>query len=117
MVHVWAGVYIPPDEDAELIEIEDTKDFVKHRFVETLIAARIPFQLHVILGPTDSAAVAGLIEKKVKDLGAEAVVMARHSKGKLKEYWAGSVTKSVIKRVTVPVAVVPHEKVHGTHSE
>lgn len=32
MVHVWAGVYVPPDEDAELIEVEDTKLMVTHRW-------------------------------------------------------------------------------------
>lgn len=41
MVHIWAGVYIPPDEDAELVEVEDTKEFVKHRFAKTLIAAQV----------------------------------------------------------------------------
>jgi nucleotide-binding universal stress UspA family protein len=107
MVHIWAGVYIPPDEDAELLEIEDTKKFVKHRFLHALLAAKIPFQLHVILGPTDSEAVAKVIGKKVEDINAEAVVMAKHTKGKLKEFWLGSTTKEVIKRVKVPVAVVP----------
>ena len=107
MVHIWAGIYIPPDEDAELVEIEDTKEFVKHRFLQTLITAKVPFQLHIILGPTDSEAVAKVISKKVEDLKAETVVMAKHSKGKLKEYWLGSVTKELIKRVKIPVAVVP----------
>ena len=108
MIHIWAGVYIPPDEDAELLEIEDTKEFVKHRFLQALLAAKIPFQLHVILGPIDSEAVAKVIAKKVKDLNADAVVMAKHSKGKLKGYWLGSVTKELLKRVDMPVAVVPH---------
>jgi nucleotide-binding universal stress UspA family protein len=108
MVHIWAGIYVPPDEDAELVEIEDTKEFVKHRFLQTLLAAKVPFQLHVILGPTDSESIAKVIAKKVDDLSAEAVVMAKHTKGKLKEYWLGSVTKELIKRVKIPVAVVPH---------
>lgn len=107
MVHIWAGIYIPPDEDAELLEIEDTKEFVKHRFLRALVAAKVPFQLHVILGPTDSETVAKVIIKKVGDLGADTVVMGKHSKGKMKEFWLGSVTKELIKRARVPVAVVP----------
>ncbi|KAG7675239.1 hypothetical protein NADE_007275 [Nannochloris sp. 'desiccata'] len=107
MVHIWAGIYIPPDEDAELVEIEDTKEFVKHRFLQKLVAAKVPFQLHVILGPTDSENVAKVITKKVEDLSAETVVMGKHSKGRIKEFWLGSVTKELIKRVKIPVAVVP----------
>lgn len=41
MVHIWAGVYIPPDDDAELMEVEDTKDFVKHRFAKVLVDAKV----------------------------------------------------------------------------
>jgi nucleotide-binding universal stress UspA family protein len=108
MVHIWAGVYVPPDEDAELLEIEDTKDFVKHRFLQTLIQNKVPFQLHVILGPTDSESVGRVVAKKVEDIKADTVVIAKHSKGKIKEYWLGSVTKELIKRVNIPVAVVPH---------
>jgi hypothetical protein len=40
MVHIWAGVYIPPDDDAELLEVEDTKHFVKHRFAKVLVDAK-----------------------------------------------------------------------------
>ena len=107
MVHIWAGMYVPPDDDAELLEVEDTKEFVKHRFARMLVNAKVPFQLHVIVGPVDSEAVAKLVAKKSKDLDAEVVIVARHSKGKLKEYWVGSVTKALVKICPVPVAVVP----------
>lgn len=69
---------------------------------------QVPFQLHVIVGPTDPEAVARLIAKKVKDLNTECVIMSRHSKGKLKEYWVGSVTKALIRLAPGPIAVVPH---------
>lgn len=36
MVHVWAGVYIPPDDDAELLEVEDAKLMATHRWVALL---------------------------------------------------------------------------------
>ena len=157
MVHIWAGVYIPPDEDAELIEVEDTKEFVKHRFAKTLAAAQVskdicdenvhvcllrvclkgqyrnnilvltasnfmglfcllclslflqvPFQLHVIVGPTDPEAVARLITKKVQDINAEAIIIGKHAKGKLKEYWLGSVTKALVRLAPAPIAVVPN---------
>lgn len=45
MLHLWAGAYIPPDENAEMIEVEDTKLFVCHRFAKKLGIARIPFKL------------------------------------------------------------------------
>ena len=41
MVHIWAGVYVPPDEDAELVEVEDTKHFVKHRFAKFLVERKV----------------------------------------------------------------------------
>lgn len=142
MLHLWAGAYIPPDDNAELVEVEDTKLFVCHRFAKKLMAAKIPFKLasstcismvvctsaalpdepapvaasfcivtivcgegevqtipaldaclvlqaelrlmcpclvqHVIVGPTDSDSVVNVILKKAADVGAQAVVMARH---------------------------------------
>eukprot|EP00887_Chlorella_sp_A99_P004596 scaffold4.g4596.t1 len=138
MVHVWAGVYIPPDEDAELVEVEDTKLMVTHRFAKKLLDAKIPFHLHVIVGPTDSDSVAELIRRKAQDIAAkvgasrrwpvdtllgwegameervlgcgECIVMARHSKGRLKEMWVGSVTKAIVAKPAphIPVVVVPH---------
>lgn len=34
--------------------------------------------------------------------------MARHSKGKMKELWVGSVTNACVRQARLPVAVVPH---------
>ncbi|KAK2076886.1 hypothetical protein QBZ16_005114 [Prototheca wickerhamii] len=84
MVHIWGGVYVPPDESAELQEIEDTKTMVTHRFAERLVSEKIPFKLHVIVGPTDTDSIAKVVAAKAEDLGASLVVVARHSKGKLK---------------------------------
>lgn len=72
-----------------------------------IFSPQVPFQLHVIVGPVDSDAVAKLVAKKSKDLEAEMTVVARHSKGRFKEYWVGSVTKALIKLSPVPLAVVP----------
>lgn len=69
---------------------------------------QVPFQLHVIVGPVDSDSVAHVIAKKAADLRAAAVVMAQHSKGRLKELWIGSVTKNTIGCCRSAVAVVPH---------
>ena len=49
-----------------------------------------------------------VIAAKAEDLGAAAVVMARHSRGRLAQFWLGSVTAGCIKSCTVPVVVVPH---------
>ena len=48
-----------------------------------------------------------VILKKARDVDAQCILMARHSKGKLKEMWVGSVTKACVHKSTVPVAVVP----------
>jgi hypothetical protein len=152
MVHIWGGLYVPPDDDAELLEVEDTKDFVRHRFARALVDAKVgvhrrwrpptrpprrrmrvragsaaaaprlsgrspspplsalqvPFQLHVIVGPVDSESVANVVCKKADALGAACTVMARHSKGRLRELWVGSVTKICCAWSKVPLAVVPH---------
>ncbi|KAL6770331.1 hypothetical protein ACKKBG_A34530 [Auxenochlorella protothecoides x Auxenochlorella symbiontica] len=111
MVHIWGGVYVPPDESAELQEIEDTKHMVSHRFAEALVAAKVPFKLHVIVGPSDTDSIARVVSAKAADLGAQLVVVARHSKGKLKEFLVGSVTASIVKSCTSPVLVVPHPSI------
>lgn len=111
MVHVWAGVYIPPDDDAELLEVEDAKLMATHRFAKKLLTAKIPFHLHVIVGPTDSDSVSRIVQHKAANMGAKCIVVAKHSKGKLQEMWVGSVTKSLISRppANVPIIVVPHK--------
>lgn len=62
----------------------------------------------MIVGPTDPEAVARVCAKKAGDVAAEAVVLGKHSKGRLKEYWLGSVTKALVDKSPVPIAVVPH---------
>ena len=56
--------------------------------------------------PADS--VCSVILKKAQDVEAVVIVMARHTKGRLKEMWMGSVTKACVHRSPMPVAVVPH---------
>jgi len=114
MLHIWTGAYIPVDDDQELMEIEDTKEFVKHRFAKMLASHKVPFMLHVVVGSLDNDAIAHVITNKAKDVGAELLIMAKHSKGAFKEFWVGSVTKAVLKQCTVPVAVVPHDARSGS---
>lgn len=45
---------------------------------------QIPFKLHVIVGPTDTDSIAKVVNAKAADIGAEMVVVAKHSKGRLK---------------------------------
>lgn len=66
--------------------------------------------LHVIVGSTDSEAVAKTVAKKAKDINAEAIVVAKHTKGRLKEMWLGSVTKTLLKATSLPIAVVPNQQ-------
>lgn len=108
MVHVWGGVYVPPDEDAEGKEVEDTKAMVTHRFAEVLLENRVPFKLHVVVGPVDTESVARVIDGKAADLGAALIVLAAHSKGRFKKMWIGSVTATVVRKSGTPVVVVPH---------
>lgn len=105
---MWTGQIIPPDETAEMEEVEHTKHFVAQRFVKTLLQNDISFKLHIILGPTDSSAIADFIVKKAGDVGARGIVMAKHRKGKVTELLMGSVTNEVLKRAKqCPVVVVP----------
>jgi nucleotide-binding universal stress UspA family protein len=108
---MWTGQIIPPDESAEMDEVEQAKHFVAHRFVKTLLNQDISFKLHIILGSTDSPTIADFIVKKAGEVGAEGIVMAKHRKGKVTELVVGSVTSEVIKRATghCPVVVVPSQ--------
>lgn len=108
LMFFFTGMYVPPDESAELEEIEYTKEFCKHRFVAMLSDAKVPFDVRVVVGPTDSESISHVIARKCDELSATIVVMARHSKGSLKEMWVGSVTKQLLRKANIPVAIVPH---------
>ena len=114
-LHMWTGQIIPPDESAEMEQVEEAKHFVAQRFVKTLVAHNISFKLHVILGSTESPAIAGHIVTKAVDIMAVGIVMAKHTKKRMQEFVIGSVTNEVVKRAATgkcAVIIVPSQYEH-----
>lgn len=80
---------------------------VTHRFAEALVTARIPFKLHVVVGPVDSDSIAKVVITKSADVDAALIVIARHQRGKFASFFVGSVTSNLVKKSKFPVVVVP----------
>jgi len=55
-------------------------------------AAQIPYRIEITKFATDNDSIGSIICKRAEQLNAAAVVMAKHSKGKLQEFFVGSVT-------------------------
>lgn len=96
----------------EETEILDTKTFAKRRFARVLEENKIQFSLHVVSADSsDSQCIAKTIQDKANELGAAAIVIGKHSKSKITQFFLGSVTKCLITNASrdsaIPVCIVP----------
>ncbi|EFN52877.1 hypothetical protein CHLNCDRAFT_58746 [Chlorella variabilis] len=85
-----------------------TQRYVKHRFEPKLQAAGVPFQVDIIVEPTDES-VSGVGESicsKADELQAAAVVLGSHMHGGMLQFMLGSVASYVALHCRAPVAVL-----------
>eukprot|EP00884_Botryococcus_braunii_P006838 jgi/Botrbrau1/16155/Bobra.0309s0005.1 len=83
MIHIWPGMYLPPDDDAEEEEVEEAVKMVRRRFTKLLASRKIPFDVSIVVAGTEPSQVATVIRDKADEIKASAVVMARHPENKV----------------------------------
>lgn len=97
------------DEETQILDI---KDFAKRRFARILEENKVDFALHVVTAESsDSQCIAKTIQDKASDLGATAIVIGKHSKSTMTQFFLGSVTKCLITHVSrdsgIAICIVP----------
>ncbi|DBB03643.1 TPA: hypothetical protein ACH3X3_010973 [Trebouxia sp. C0006] len=83
MIHVWPGMYVPPDDNAEQEEV------------------------HVAVAGTETDHLAKLINEKAEEVDAACVIMASHGKTSFQEFWAGSTSTNTTHTSSRPICIIP----------
>eukprot|EP00798_Chlamydomonas_sp_ICE-L_P021502 gene21502-28483_t len=86
-------------------EMEAEEYITKHCF-PFLKELKIPFLLEIARTNPDVVTVGSMIARRADTLGASAIVMARHNRILLKEFFVGSVTKACMHHAKVPLYIV-----------
>lgn len=107
MIHVWPGMYVPPDDDAEQDEVSDATKMIRKRFTSHLKSAKIPCQVHVAVAGTETDHLAKLINEKAEEVDAACMIMASHGKTSFQEFWAGSTSTSTSHSSSRPICIIP----------
>lgn len=90
----------------QLKQEEHALAFIHERFERPLSGRHIPFDVHLIRCDTSTDTVGQVISARAESLEAAAVVMAKHSKGAVKEFFLGSCSSYVIHHCRRPVVVL-----------
>lgn len=88
-------VTVEPDPAEDLKHIQAAKEFMKTRFVTSLASRKIPYKVEIVHYLTDNDSIGDAICKRSDALKAAAVVMAKHQRSGITEFFLGSVTKFV----------------------
>ena len=96
----------PPDPAVDRRNIEAAEKFITARFLPLLKEAKQPHAVEVVHFSTDADSVGEVVAARAERLGASAVVVAKHSKGAIKEMLLGSTAKHLTKHCKVPVVIV-----------
>ncbi|KAA6423858.1 MAG: hypothetical protein FRX49_06428 [Trebouxia sp. A1-2] len=107
MIHVWPGMYVPPDDNAEQEEVNDAVGMIRRRFTSHLKKSKISCQVHVAVAGTETDHLAKLINEKAEELDAACVIMASHGKTSFQEFWAGSTSTNTTHTSSRPICIIP----------
>jgi len=83
---------IPDDgENARKVEAH-AKEYLTSTYVPVLDEKQIPYQVEIVSFSTDNDSIGSIICKRAEQVNASAVIMAKHTKGMIKEFIVGSAT-------------------------
>eukprot|EP00878_Enallax_costatus_P032108 GHUV01035209.1.p1 GENE.GHUV01035209.1~~GHUV01035209.1.p1 ORF type:complete len:149 (-),score=21.80 GHUV01035209.1:55-501(-) len=69
-------------------------------------APQIPFQVDIVRGCVDNDSIGALVCRRAEQMEAVVVLMAKHSRGPIKEFFIGSVTNYAAHHCKQPVLVL-----------
>lgn len=80
-----------------------------HHQTKAALRSQVPFEIDIYRFPADTDSIGSLICSRAEQLEAAAVVMAKHTRGRISEAFIGSVTNYVLKHCHSPLFTV-HSK-------
>jgi hypothetical protein len=98
------------ERQARLADRKNAEAFVKRRFAPLLRRADVRHVLDVSLGNIDNHSIGEIICDVAEKIGASAVVMAPHGKGRVREWFVGSVCNHCVHHANTPLVIVRPEK-------
>ena len=96
----------PPDPVVDRKNVEAAEKFISSRFLPLLSEAKQPHKVEIVHFSTDADSVGEVVAARAERLNASAVVLAKHSKGAIKELLLGSTAKHLTKNCSRPVVVL-----------
>lgn len=99
-------ITVEPDPAEDVKHIADAKEFLKKRFVTKLASRNIAYKVEIVHFLTDNDSIGEAICKRAEALQAAAVVMAKHQRGAIAEFFLGSVTKYCTHHCKQPLVVL-----------
>ncbi|KAF8060065.1 Zeaxanthin epoxidase [Scenedesmus sp. PABB004] len=97
---------IEDDEETKRKVEQHAQDFIRERFERRLESLKVPFQVDIVRGCVDNDSIGALVCRRAEQVGAVAVVMAKHSRGAIKEFFVGSVTNYCAHHCKQPVLIL-----------
>lgn len=97
---------IEEDEATRQRAEDNAKAMLVEKFAGLLQAKQIPFKLELVRFATDNDSIGAVICRRAAQLNAAAVVMAKHNKGRLREFFVGSVTNYCTHHCKSPLLIM-----------
>ena len=107
--HVW-GMYDDsflevPNPEEEKKWREDCAKYVAETLLPILDQRKIPYKLNIIAYEMNNTSIGEVVCEKASILDADVIVMASHRKGRIQEFFVGSVTNYALHHSKVPLIV------------
>lgn len=100
------GLIDGDDAQAQAKAEDHAREFISARYSNQLLEKKVPFQVEIVRFAQDSDSIGAIVCKRAEQLGASAVIMAKHNKGRLQEFFVGSVTSYCTHHCNAPVLVM-----------
>ncbi|MEW5306031.1 MAG: hypothetical protein WDW38_009970 [Sanguina aurantia] len=97
---------IEEDPAAQKAKEESACAYIAAHFELKLVGHKIPYEVELVRCYVDNDALGACICSRAEQLGACTVVMAKHPKGAVVEFFVGSVTSYCVHHATCPVVVL-----------
>eukprot|EP00798_Chlamydomonas_sp_ICE-L_P021503 gene21503-28484_t len=97
---------VEDDEETRKKVESHAREFLLKTFVPRLDELKIPYQIEIVRFGTDADSVGTVICERADQLNAGLVVMAKHNKGAIKEFFIGSSTNYCTHHCKSPILVL-----------